>query len=266
MGYVAERWDVEVGDGGSLAVWVEGNGPPLVLVHGSVSDHTVLAPLVGVLRDHFTTFAMDRRGFGASRDNPGYSADREFSDVAAVVDAVAARTGEPAVLFGASWGASCALGAGPDLPLLRALVLYEPSLGLRYPPGYLDRIEERIASGDNEGAIIQMATEIAGLTDDQVAERRAAPNWPERVALARTIAREARIDEGWDWQSDRLASITAPTLLITGSETPQELAEVTSLAAAAIPGARVHVLEGHGHLAHVSEPGIVAEVLRSFLR
>jgi len=43
------------------------------LVHGLVSDHTVYAPLVGELRDEFTIFAMDRRGFGASQDDPGYS-------------------------------------------------------------------------------------------------------------------------------------------------------------------------------------------------
>ena len=29
---MAERWDVTSGDGGSIAVWVEGEGPPLVLV------------------------------------------------------------------------------------------------------------------------------------------------------------------------------------------------------------------------------------------
>ncbi len=265
MGGVAERSEVKSGDGGSIAVWVVGDGPPLVLVHGSVCDHTVFAPLVGELRDEFTIFAMDRRGFGASRDDPGYSAEREFSDVSAVVDAVAARTGEPVVLFGSSWGASCALGAAPDLPSLRALVLYEPSLGLRYPPGSIDRMEERVAAGDNEGAIVEMATQIAGLTEDEIAERRAAPNWPERVALAPTMAREARIEESWDWSPDRFASIAVPTLLITGSETPPELAEVTSLTAAAIPGARVHVLAGHGHVAHVSEPGVVAEVLRDWL-
>jgi pimeloyl-ACP methyl ester carboxylesterase len=152
---VTERWDVLPGEGGSIAVWVEGDGPPLVLVHGSVSDHTVYAPLVGELRDEFTIFAMDRRGFGASRDDPGYSAEREFGDVAAVVNAVAARTGEPVVLFGSSWGASCALGAARDLPALRALVLYEPSLGLRQPPGSLDRLEERIAAGDYEGALLR---------------------------------------------------------------------------------------------------------------
>jgi hypothetical protein len=57
---MAERWNVKSRDGGSIAVWVEGEGPPLVLVHASVSDHNVFAPLVGELRDEFTLLAMDR--------------------------------------------------------------------------------------------------------------------------------------------------------------------------------------------------------------
>ena len=108
---MTEPWNVKTSDGGTIAVWIDGDGPPLVLVHGSVSDHTAFDPLVGELRGDFTVFAMDRRGFGASPDAAGYSAEREFSDVAAVVNAVVARTGEPVVLFGHSWGASCALGA-----------------------------------------------------------------------------------------------------------------------------------------------------------
>ena len=56
-----------------------------------------------------------------------------------------------------------------------------------------------------------------------------------------------------------------PALLHPGSETPPGLAEVTSRTAAAISGARVHVLEGHGHVAHVSDPGLVAQVLRDWL-
>jgi pimeloyl-ACP methyl ester carboxylesterase len=262
---VPERWDVQTADGASVAVWVEGAGTPLVLVHGSVSDHTAFAPLVAELRGDFTVFGMDRRGFGASRDSSDYSAEREFGDVAAVVHAVSGRAAESAVLFGHSWGASCALGAAPDLPSLRGLVLYEPSLGLRYPAGSLDRLEARLAAGDHEGALVEMFSSIVVLTDDEIEARRAAPNWPERVATAPTIAREARVEEGWGWQPDRFAAITVPTLLITGSETTPELAEVTAMTAAAIPWAQVHVLHGHGHIAHRSDPGLVADVLREWL-
>src|SRR4051812_15765153 len=199
---MTERWDVETSDSGAIAVWVDGNGPPLVLVHGAISNHTGSAPLIGELRGEAPTFAMDRRGFGASPDGPGYSADREFTDVAAVVDAVATRSGQPVVLFGHSWGASCALGAARHLPSLRALVLYEPSLGLRYPPGSIERLETRIEAGDYEGAMIEFLADIAGLPEDEIADMRAAANWPERVAAAPTRAREARIEDGWQWQPD----------------------------------------------------------------
>jgi pimeloyl-ACP methyl ester carboxylesterase len=87
------RFDVRSADGTSIAVWVEGSGPPLVLVHGSLTDHTTFAPFLAELRDGLTTVSMDRRGYGASGDGDGYAIEREFEDVAAVVEAVAARTG-----------------------------------------------------------------------------------------------------------------------------------------------------------------------------
>ena len=264
-----ERWDVRTSDGGTIAVWIEGDGPPLVLVHGSTGSHKGFGPLMGELRDEFTLFAMDRRGLGASPDGPGYSAEREFGDVAAVVDAVASRTGEPVVLFGHSWGASCALGAAPQLASLRALVLFEPTLGLQNtPPDFIDRLEERLAAGDNEGVVVEMYTDIAGMTADEIAVRRAAPDWPDKVAAAPTLAREFRIEQGWDWQrvSGSFADIGVPTLLITGSETPTDLAEVTSRTAAMIPNAQVQVLAGEGHFAPRSSPAVVAEVLRNWLK
>jgi pimeloyl-ACP methyl ester carboxylesterase len=262
---MTERWDVETSDSGAIAVWVDGNGPPLVLVHGAISNHTGSAPLIGELRGEATTFAMDRRGFGASPDGPGYSADREFTDVATVVDAVASRTGQPVVLFGHSWGASCALGAALHLSSLRALVLYEPSLGLRYPPSSIERIETRVEAGDYEGALIALLTEVVGLPENEIADMRAAANWPERVAYAPTIAREARINDGWEWRPEEFAGMRVPTVLLTGSESTPELAAVTSSAAAAIPGARIHVLQGHGHMAVRFAPAIVADVLRDWL-
>ncbi len=46
---------------------------------------------------------------------------------------------------------------------------------------------------------------------------------------------------------------------------PRELADATRAAAAAIAGARIHVLDGHAHMAHKTDPPGVAGVLRAFL-
>jgi pimeloyl-ACP methyl ester carboxylesterase len=129
------RFDVRSTDGTSLAIWVDGGGPPLVLVHGSLIDHTTFDPLVDELRNGVTTFAMDRRGFGASGDAVGYAIEREFEDVAAVVEAVAARTGGPVGLWGHSYGAGCAMGGAALTNNVHHLVLYEPGLGIPYPAG-----------------------------------------------------------------------------------------------------------------------------------
>lgn len=103
------------------------------------------------------------------------------------------------------------------------------------------------------------------MTEDEIAERQAAPNWPDRVATAPTIARESRIEEDWAWQPAQFAGLGVRTLFLTGSETTAELAEATSFIAAAIPGSRVHVLVGHGHVAHRTDPAAVADVVRDWL-
>jgi hypothetical protein len=51
---VTERFTVRTADGVEIAVWVDGQGPAMVLVHGSMQDHTISTALVGALRAHFT--------------------------------------------------------------------------------------------------------------------------------------------------------------------------------------------------------------------
>ena len=266
MSATASRWDLQ-GDGGrQLAVWVDGEGPALVLVHGSMCDHTALEGLAAELRRDYTTFAVDRRGFGASPDTDDYSAEREFDDVAAVVDAVAERNGGPVVLFGHSWGASSAMGGAARSRHIRRLVLYEPSLGLRYPCDLLDRIEAQVAAGDAEGAILSVLRGLAGLTEEQAEAMRSSPTWPARLATAPTIVREARIEDGWVHRPGEFDAIAAPTFFLEGSESPPELAEVTRQCAAAIPNARVQMLEGHGHFAYRTHPAEVAAIIARFAR
>src|SRR5687768_11532650 len=90
-------------DGTAIAYWTSGEGPPLVLVHGTTADHTRWRPLLPYLEPHATVHALDRRGRGASGDAPDYGVAREFEDVAAVVDAVAEAAGSAVDVLGHSF-------------------------------------------------------------------------------------------------------------------------------------------------------------------
>lgn len=261
----AGRFDVRSNDGTRVAVWVEGDGPPLVLVHGSIQDHSASGALVRELREDLTTFSLDRRGFGASGDTPEYTIDRDFEDVAAVIDAVAARAGGPVAVWGHSYGANCAMGGAALTRNVGHLLLYEPSLGLRYPEGWVDEVEQAVAAGDHETAIIRVFRDLLELPDEQIEAMRPGPDWSVRVATAPTVAREARAEQTWAYRPGQFDRITVPTLLLSGSDSPSDVRKATADAAAAIPHARVHVLEGHAHIAHRTAPALVAAVIRDFL-
>lgn len=252
-------------DGTPLAVWVAGSGPAIVMVHGSMQDHTGAAELIRELsRDH-TTFALDRRGFGASGDAPVYALRREFEDVATVVDAVAERRGLAVVLWGHSFGAGVALGGAALTPSVSHLVLYEPSLGMPSPPGWIDRVEEAIATGRHEEALILVLRDILELSAEQIREVRARPGWTARLATAPTIAREARAEQGWRYRPEDFAHVVAPALLLSGALSPAPVRRATDSAAGVLRHARLHVLEGHAHLAHRTAPSMVGAVVREFL-
>jgi len=261
----AHRFDVRSADRTPLAVWADGQGPSLVLVHGSMCDHTASDPLVAELRDTMTTFAMDRRGFGASGDAAGYALEREFEDVAAVVEAVADRTGGPVALWGHSYGAGCALGGAALTGAVHRLVLYEPGLGIPYPAGSIEAVEAALAAGDREAALLLVLVGIIGMTDEEIASLRSGPRWPTMLASAPTVPRECRAEDGWTYRPGALDQVSAPTLLLAGAESHPVLKEATGRALAAIPGARVEVLDGRGHLAYRTDPAMVAAVIRRFV-
>jgi pimeloyl-ACP methyl ester carboxylesterase len=60
-------------DGTRIAYQRGGEGPPLVLVHGTAADHSRWRPVFPALEGHFTAYAIDRRGRGESGDAEGYA-------------------------------------------------------------------------------------------------------------------------------------------------------------------------------------------------
>lgn len=255
---------VHSGDGTPLRVWVGGDGPPIVLVHGSFADHRAWSVPVAELNRHFTTFAMDRRGFGGSGDGAEYSIERDFEDVSAVVRAASARSGQPVVLCGHSYGANCAMGGASISRDVGHLVLYEPSLGLKYPEGAIEEAEAALAEDDREKAVVRMLFDILDMSQEEIDALRSSARWPQILASAHTAPRECRVEEAWEYAPGQFDGIDVPTLLLSGSRSPASLKKATERAADAIFDARIHVLEGHGHFGHRTDPGMFVSIIREF--
>jgi pimeloyl-ACP methyl ester carboxylesterase len=253
-------------DGTPIAYWRSGDGPPLVLVHGTTADHTRWQTVLPLLEPHVTAYAMDRRGRGASGDGPDYSLEHEAVDVAAVVDAVADARGEPVDLFGHSFGAHCALEAALLTGSIRRLVLYEPAVIAVTPPGWLDRMSGLLAEGRREDVVVSLLCDLAGMTAEQLELARSQPSWASRITAAHTVVRETRAEDGYRFDPARFAGLHVPTLLLAGSESPPELAASTDTLAAALPDARVVTLAGHGHVAMLTAPDLFCSEVLAFLR
>ncbi len=258
-------------DGTEIAYWTSGEGPPLVLVHGAPADHTRWRPLLPYLEPHATIHAMDRRGRGASGDGPDYCLEREFEDVAAVVDAVAGASGCTVDVYGHSFGGVCAFGGATLTSNVRRLILYEgwppadPN-ALAFPPVFGDRLDELLTAGNLEAVAETVFRELAKMPEEELSALRAHPSWPARVAAARLIPREIRAIPEATFDPERAAKIKAPTLLLTGAESGDPSKADIETVAAALPEARIGVLEGQQHVADILAPEVVAHHLLAFLR
>ena len=253
-------------DGAPIAYWTSGTGPALVLVHGTTADHTRWQALLPLLEPHVTVYAMDRRGRGASGDAPDYALEYEAADVVAVVEAVAGATGGPVDVFGHSYGAQCTLEALLLTSAVRRAVLYEPGIVSTTPAGWLDRMTALLTDGRREEVVVALLRDIAGLTEEQVEWVRADPSWAGRVAAAHTVVRETRAVDDYRFDPARFAAVTVPTLLLTGSQTDADFAASTILLAEALPGARVVMLAGQGHVAMLTAPELLVAELLGFLQ
>jgi pimeloyl-ACP methyl ester carboxylesterase len=244
---------------------------PLLLIHGATADHTTFRVVGPRFAATHEVFAMDRRGRGASGDVPAgspYAIEREYEDVVAVVDAVAAETGRPVDVVGHSYGGRVALGAAPRTPNMRRLVVYESApaaAGTSFErPELVDRLRALEAAGDRAGLLGTFMTEVVGMTAGELAAFEANPVWPIRVAAAHTIVREltAESGDGDEAAVRRLASgVRVPVLQLLGGESRAVFAAGTAALDAVLPDGRVVVLPGQKHAAHHGDPDrFVAEV------
>ncbi|NCD19732.1 MAG: alpha/beta hydrolase [Actinobacteria bacterium] len=252
-------------DGTPIAFWEQGEGPPLVLVHGAVSDHRRWR-IIPLLEPHRTAFLMDRRGRGHSGDAPEWSLEREVEDVVAVVEAAAER-GQAVDLLGHSLGGRLALQAAARSPHLRRLVLYEPVI--TEPPApqeVVTRMQALLDEGDKAGVVELMMREVVRMPEDELAAIRSQPAWPSRVAAAHTLPRElGAVRTSGAWDPSEGPRVQVPTLLLVGGDSPPHVKDDIRVLREALRSCAVTVIEGQQHVADQLVPELFAKLVLDFL-
>lgn len=253
---------VRSNDGTSIAFERSGEGPPLVLVGGALTDRSAGAPLAAHLAPHFTVYTYDRRGRGESGDTEPYAVEREFDDLEAIIDEV----GGSAFVFGMSSGAILALEAAIRGLAIERLALYEPPYRVdegapRPPPDFATQLEAHLADGRRGDAVERFLTEAVGMPADAVGGMRNGPMWPALEELAPTLVYDLTVVGDGSLPTARLESVAASTLVMDGTESPAWARHAAQALANALPDSQYRSLEGQ---THEVTPDALAPVVAEF--
>ncbi len=229
-------------------------GPALILIHGAGGNHlhwpAALRRMPGA-----TVYAIDLPGHGRS-EGPGRERIEDYAtDVIRFMDATGVARG---VLVGHSMGGAIAQMAALLAPArVAGLVLVGTGARLRVAPVILEGILQ-----DARGTVALITEWAWGPEAD-----------PAMVARGRRMM--ARVNPQVVWGDfaacdrfdvrERVGEITAPTLVITGSEDRMTPPKFGQWLAERIPGARWIPVEGAGHMVMLEKPDRVASAVQEWL-
>ncbi|HEY4375245.1 MAG TPA: 3-oxoadipate enol-lactonase [Burkholderiales bacterium] len=238
-----------------------GDRPALLLGNSLGTDHALWDAIMPNLIERFRVIRYDMRGHGASDAPAGeYTIERLGRDALAVADAAGAKQFSWA---GVSLGGMVGMWLGTNAPeRVTRLVLSNTGAKLD-ASGWAARIE--LVKKQGMGGLV-----------DAVMQRFFTARYVERGDARFATVRSTFLTlDGGGYigccaairdmdQSASIKRITAPTLVITGSEDQATPAALGEAVAAAIPGARVASLPV-AHIPHLEAPRQFCDVAMSFL-
>jgi pimeloyl-ACP methyl ester carboxylesterase len=252
-------------DGTSIAFDRSGKGPAVMLVGGAFQHRAIdpqTAQLAALLAQHYTVFHYDRRGRGNSSDTHPYAIEREIEDLEALIN----EAGGSAFVFGMSSGGVLALYAAARGLAITKMALYEPPFNSGDEPArqaaehYTRELRALLTEG-RRGDAVTLAMTTWGAPAEAVAGMRQTPIWPLFESVAPTLAYDNAIMGDGSVPTERLASLTVPTLVMDGGASPAFMHNAAQAVAHALPNAKLRTLEGQ---THDVTPEVLAPVLVEF--
>lgn len=259
-------------DGTQIAGHVDGQGPPLVFVHGSLEDGDLdWDALVPHLQHRFTCYRPSTRSRGLSDESDDLAPQRRLEDIVSFVDSI----GEPVLLFGESDGGALALGTAARSDAVAAVGAYEPAV-FEVAGENLDASLEatlpRVGQAMADGQLTEAARVFVELlaNDDELAALTGLDYLQEAGRYMPVFLQE--LEQGNQPEAlsptdaSLLEAIDVPVLLQRGTRSAlyDWMVDGTHHVADHVADARIQEVEGAGHFGVTFEPEAVADQLMRF--
>lgn len=245
-----------------------GSGEPLLLIMGMSGTHLSWGePFISDLERDFDVVAYDHRGIGRSDpESEAFSIADLADDAAGILDALGWET---AHVYGISMGGMIA----QELALKHPERIRTLTLGCTYcggpgsalaPQATIEKLSAGMMSGDRELAIrngfeINVSDAFAAEPGNYETFREMAKSLPAPVPV---IMLQMQAIGGHDTSARLHELADLPVLVVHGDEDRMLPAENGRLIASLIPGARLELLEGTGHMYWWERPSRSAELFR----
>ena len=240
-----------------------GEGPVVVFSHGILMDASMFDAQVAALSPAYRCITWDQRGHGQTGlVTEPFTFWDSAHDLLAVLDDAGVAT---AVLAGMSQGGFLSLRAALLAPeRVRALVLIDSQAGLEADdaaPLYRSMAENWSEAGYDDAVAAFVAELILGKDAESAPWLTKWKEFPKEQVLQPTYALLERDDI-----TGRLGEITAPALVIHGTDDASIPMERAVVLASGLPGAHgVVEIPGAGHASNVSHPEPVNVAIADFL-
>ena len=243
---------------------IQGEGPPIVFVHGLGATSNVWHGQRTTFSKHYRVITYDRSGSGRSQRGESYSIDAWTDELAGLLEYLATPS---AVVVGHSLGSMVAqrfAGTRPDRT--RALILAggEAVLGPEEKKAMTERVQSIEAYGLDAVADAWLSTALSASTRETNAALAGLAREMFLSNDARTYALHCLALRDGDVRSDH-RNIVCPTLLTVGD---QDL--VTPLSwqcqiAAGIANSRIRIIPNTAHMTMLETPAVFNSVVMDFL-
>src|SRR5713101_9272328 len=272
-----------------LAYVEAGEGEPVIFVHGIPTDYRAWTGQMGPFSSKYHVIAYSRRLAQPNRNEMNYEKSTIENNSQDLVGLIRELGISPVHLVGHSYGGfAAAYCASTNPELIRTLTLIEPAVstmllknrksasqflgllfshpstaisGARFQRGSLDPSLKAFRQGDFDSAL--------RFNLDGIMNRHGAfEQLPEPV---RTMVKENERTVGElmaevpVFGREEAAKISAPTLLIHGTDSPKVLHAIVDRLGKSIPRSEIAVVSGAAHFPHLEKPEEFNELLLGFL-